>query len=763
MAYTQGQFGLIKESKQQESQNLLARISLSAESIDSSNNIQNFTKNQIEKEIQIKTELFIQNNQDNTIKKSVKAKINRLKRQRKIQMERLCALNAHKNQFIVVLQSNQSKNNQNQLKKIKLTDDYTNEKQIALTDLNQSDRISENNQIMVQPISKLKLKVENQNEKIQNDLNKQKNVNLVQEAQNQIEQKNNSKQHLSVMNQQDVLIKNINTGFQEFTLLTVEEDQQGKQQMCLRNDKNNQKKCFLSILIQALCFFISKLCEKFLNCIKQKPNDGNLQQIQPDIEKQLPVQKLQQGQISQNSNQESGENLISPNKKHKKENQQSKSNERIFNQQEDQQLIFLNQDAQNQNKQISLNQNVPKRKKQSVIQALEIQHKVQKSEQAEISLNQNQVLGENSISTNKKHKKENQQSNSNERIFDGQEDSQLISLSQDAQNQNKQTSLNQNVPKRKKQSNIQAMGMQGKVQKSEKAEISQNQNQEKAEIMISSNKKLTKENQQSKLKTIKSGQEQQYLKPLISDALNENNQISLLIKDIKDSHSQTNQQIQIALQEQYDCIQYQQNQNDQWLPGQYLNYGQLNEKVDESNQINFTQLDTKIIQNQESVNELQQLQDLNLYDDNNQIVFIQIGDIQNPTEIQYLSQEEKNEPQIYQSDCKVEDIQQEIQIFNQSNKNKVTSQNFTQYQKQIFQKLKQFEYQICQTYYSSNFEDIFYGYRKYNNLLKQDFVFKILYNLSKLDKEDLENTKYQINESSAIYSRQNQDMESAIF
>ncbi|KAL4477498.1 hypothetical protein ABPG74_002648 [Tetrahymena malaccensis] len=76
----QTQFGLIHYSKQQESQSFQKRTVLSDQSIVSNNNMENSTNNQIQYENLKKKQAFIQNNSDNTIKKSFQVKISKHKK-----------------------------------------------------------------------------------------------------------------------------------------------------------------------------------------------------------------------------------------------------------------------------------------------------------------------------------------------------------------------------------------------------------------------------------------------------------------------------------------------------------------------------------------------------------------------------------------------------------------------------------------------------------------------------------------------------------
>ncbi|KAL4502271.1 hypothetical protein ABPG72_000506 [Tetrahymena utriculariae] len=90
-----------------------------------------------------------------------------------------------------------------------------------------------------------------------------------------------------------------------------------------------------------------------------------------------------------------------------------------------------------------------------------------------------------------------------------------------------------------------------------------------------------------------------------------------------------------------------------------------------------------------------------------------------------------------------------MEEFNQCNKNKDLNKHFIQNQQEIFQKLKQFQYQLCELRYSQEFEDVFYGYQKLDDNKKSNFVFKILYNTSKSDTYDLQQDQiqsYQISE-----------------
>ncbi|KAL4512637.1 hypothetical protein ABPG72_020474 [Tetrahymena utriculariae] len=91
-----------------------------------------------------------------------------------------------------------------------------------------------------------------------------------------------------------------------------------------------------------------------------------------------------------------------------------------------------------------------------------------------------------------------------------------------------------------------------------------------------------------------------------------------------------------------------------------------------------------------------------------------------------------------------------IQEFNQCNKNSILNKKFSQNQDQIFRKLKQFQYQLCELRYSSDFEDTFYGYKKLDDNTKQSFIFKILYDISKSDQYDLQQDQTQSDQQSDI-------------
>ncbi|KAL4512644.1 hypothetical protein ABPG72_020481, partial [Tetrahymena utriculariae] len=91
-----------------------------------------------------------------------------------------------------------------------------------------------------------------------------------------------------------------------------------------------------------------------------------------------------------------------------------------------------------------------------------------------------------------------------------------------------------------------------------------------------------------------------------------------------------------------------------------------------------------------------------------------------------------------------------IQEFNQCNKNSILNKKFSQNQDQIFRKLKQFQYQLCELRYSSDFEDTFYGYKKLDDNKKQSFIFKILYDISKSDQYDLQQDQTQSDQQSDI-------------
>ncbi|KAL4512653.1 hypothetical protein ABPG72_020490 [Tetrahymena utriculariae] len=89
-----------------------------------------------------------------------------------------------------------------------------------------------------------------------------------------------------------------------------------------------------------------------------------------------------------------------------------------------------------------------------------------------------------------------------------------------------------------------------------------------------------------------------------------------------------------------------------------------------------------------------------------------------------------------------------IQEFNQCNKNSILNKKFSQNQDQIFRKLKQFQYQLCELRYSSDFEDTFYGYKKLDDNKKQSFIFKILYDINKSDQYDLQQDQTQSDQQS---------------
>ncbi|KAL4512755.1 hypothetical protein ABPG72_020592 [Tetrahymena utriculariae] len=114
MANQKELFGFIKKSDSHESQNYLSGILLNTEGITFSNTINNLSQNQKLEEIQVRQETFIQNNLDNTIQKSVKANIAKLKKQLNIKMKDQCIFNMSQNQFLFIIDqegSNQIQNN----------------------------------------------------------------------------------------------------------------------------------------------------------------------------------------------------------------------------------------------------------------------------------------------------------------------------------------------------------------------------------------------------------------------------------------------------------------------------------------------------------------------------------------------------------------------------------------------------------------------------------------------------------------------------
>ncbi|KAL4478448.1 hypothetical protein ABPG74_006683, partial [Tetrahymena malaccensis] len=336
MASVQGQIELTNKHKQQGTKNISKKISVKDQSMVSSDSILNVTKIQIEKEN------LIQNSQDKTIKKSIQAKINKLKRWKNIQMQNLCAQNVNENQVLGIFGNQQPKSTQNKLKKI--SEDQVNEKQDAFTNDKQSDKILESNQNPLS-IKNQKLQVEIQNEKIEGNAKDEKDINLVQGDSNQIE---------SIIGQIKELKLNPNADYQTSTKLDTQKDLLDQQQMQAKNQTNDQNN--------------SKLCQEVINCIELQPKEGKQLQIQNDIEIQQPIQEIEQQQISQIPNQQLSEILISPNQNLIKENPQSVSGERVFNEQKITNFVTQIQDAQNENSLSSHYLTIPKRNKQSLIQ-----------------------------------------------------------------------------------------------------------------------------------------------------------------------------------------------------------------------------------------------------------------------------------------------------------------------------------------------------------------------------------------------------------